>query len=109
MFSLFSRSDCLSDFLEILFARTSPSFTLSVEDAKSVPRSKETAAAPEGKSGGRSLSQGIGMAKGIGFVFFMPSVASLDESRLSRFADIVDLAVDEFMSLKACLKVRFEP
>ena len=67
----------------------------------------EAGAPPESLSGGRAGSQSIGMARGIGLVDAMPSVASLIESRRILLVDIIDeLELSLVFDLKAVLNVR---
>ncbi len=45
---------------------------------------------PESLSGGRACLQSMGIARGVGLVFAIPSVASLAESRFKRLAVLLD-------------------
>lgn len=56
---------------------------------------------PESLSGGRACLQSMGIARGVGLVFAIPSVANLAESRFKRLAVSLD---DRFALLLFALK-----
>ena len=69
---------------------------------------RRPAAAPDNLSGGSFISLAIGIARGLGLVTFIPSVAALCESRRIRFVDSEELSSEALFS-KAWLCLRLDP